>query len=315
MIEDLDGLILLPHLRVQNANAISGPLTWGFPPPSAFAGWVHALHRDLADPEIVLDGVGIVCHAFEPQTYRPSGRYHNRFCLTRNPVGKDGKPMGTVEEGRAHLEVSLVIGVQGDLDQEEGEDLADKVLQRALTKRLAGGSLLEPGIHKRLKPDYLELSGYLEGDQELFRKFRRRLMPGFALMNRHRILEEHLQEIRQQNPQASSLDAFLELVRLNVDPVLEDPQDPEKVTWQASRTKPGWLVPLPVGYGAISPLYAPGEVQNTRDSETLFRFVECLYSLGEWVSPHRLEYPQEMLWHHQADPNAGVYLLTQPEIN
>ena len=42
-----DGLLLLPHLRVQNANAISSPLTWGFPAPTAFLGFVHALERRL----------------------------------------------------------------------------------------------------------------------------------------------------------------------------------------------------------------------------------------------------------------------------
>ena len=39
--------LLLPNLRVQNANAISGPFSWGFPAPSAFTGFVHALSRKL----------------------------------------------------------------------------------------------------------------------------------------------------------------------------------------------------------------------------------------------------------------------------
>ena len=44
-MSDVFALVLLPHLKVQNANAISGPLTWGFPSPTAFAGFVHALER------------------------------------------------------------------------------------------------------------------------------------------------------------------------------------------------------------------------------------------------------------------------------
>jgi CRISPR-associated protein Csy2 len=67
-------------------------------------------------------------------------------------------------------------------------------------------------------------------------------------------------------------------------------------------------VPLPVGYGAISPLYEAGQVANARDDQTPFRFVECLYSLGEWKSPHRIQGPDELLWHHQADPEHGLYL-------
>ena len=42
------GLLVLPRLKVQNANAISSPLTWGFPPPSAFLGFAHALERRLS---------------------------------------------------------------------------------------------------------------------------------------------------------------------------------------------------------------------------------------------------------------------------
>ena len=47
-MRDISGLIVLPHLRVQNANAISGPLSWGFPSPTAFTGFVHALERQFA---------------------------------------------------------------------------------------------------------------------------------------------------------------------------------------------------------------------------------------------------------------------------
>ena len=66
-------------------------------------------------------------------------------------------------------------------------------------------------------------------------------------------------------------------------------------------------MPLPIGYAGISPLYAPGEVANSRDDSTPFRFVESLYSLGEWVSPHRLDTLEQLLWTHEADPNAGLY--------
>ena len=42
------GLLILPRLQVQNANAVSGPLTWGFPAPTAFTGFAHALDRRLS---------------------------------------------------------------------------------------------------------------------------------------------------------------------------------------------------------------------------------------------------------------------------
>ncbi len=314
MTDMLDGLILLPRLRVENANAISGPLTWGFPAPSAFTGFVHALQRKFGSRVIRLDGVGIVCHRFEPQVHKPSGKYHYRFNLARHPMGQDGKPSGTIEEGRAHLEVSLLIGVYGDLEQREGVAFAKKLHCAAQSMRLAGGSIHPSLSGARYQAEYLEMSGTIEGEEKAFRKLRRRLLPGFALINRHDLLCEHLAELRQQQPEVTPLDALLSLSRLNVDPVVPDPQHPEKVTWQTSRVRPGWLVPLPVGYGAISQIYPAGEVQKARDTITPFCFVESLYSLGEWLSPHRLSHPAQCLWYHQADPDAGLYLCSHNQI-
>lgn len=304
-----DGLILLPRLRVENANAISGPLTWGFPAPSAFTGFVHALHRRLGDEEIALDGAGIVCHRFEPQVYRPGGGYHYRFNLARHTVGRDGKLPGTVEEGRAHLEISLLIGVYGDCDAEDGADLAAKIQQTIQGMRLAGGSIRPPIAEEKRQPlaEFLELSGSQTGDEQLFRKLRRRLLPGFALLNRHALFLEHIEQRRTEQPEYNALDALLELCALHVNPIA-DPDDPQKVAWRAARARPGWLVPLPVGYGAVSPLHPPATVRGARDDTTPFRFVEALYSLGEWISPHRIQHPLEMLWHHRADPDAGLYL-------
>ena len=78
------------------------------------------------------------------------------------------------------------------------------------------------------------------------------------------------------------------------------------MTWTL-RPKAGWLVPLPIGYAGISPLYAAGEVAQTRDETTPFRFVESLYTLGEWVSPHRLDTLAQLLWTQEADPATGLY--------
>jgi len=40
-------LLLLPHLKVHNANALSSPFTIGFPAMTAWLGAVHALQRKL----------------------------------------------------------------------------------------------------------------------------------------------------------------------------------------------------------------------------------------------------------------------------
>src|SRR5437899_339136 len=54
-------LLVLPRLRVQNANAISSPMTWGFPAITAFTGLMTALERRL-EPEagVAFYGVGVI---------------------------------------------------------------------------------------------------------------------------------------------------------------------------------------------------------------------------------------------------------------
>ena len=306
-MSDVFALVLLPHLKVQNANAISGPLTWGFPSPTAFAGFAHALERKFAaELDEGFAGVGIVCHHFEPQVFQPPGRRTQVFRLTRNPVGKDGGTQALVEEGRAHMEVSLVIAVRDYKDEVDGKDLAERLHYAAQGMRLAGGSLLHQE-GKRYQAQWWPLAGDIEGDARIFRRLRRRLLPGFALVQRGDLLAGHLAEMRATQPDSNALDALLDLSRLNIEPVVSQADEAGlPVKWEIRR-KPGWLVPLPIGYAGISTLYAPGEVENARDAATPFRFVESLYSLGEWVSPHRLNDLSQLLWTQETDAANGIY--------
>lgn len=307
MTEPCYGLLLLSHLRVQNANAISGPLSWGFPAPSAFTGFAHALQRRFAGKAGAnFGGVGIVCHAFEPQVSRPAGRRTLTFNLTRNPNDKDGDAPALIEEGRAHLDVSLVIGVRDYLPQDEGESFAAEVLAIVSGMRLAGGSLQPAVSPARTVVQWWPLSGYAQADVESFRKLSRRLLPGFALVHRPDLLIARLNELREAEPDASAHAALLDLVRLNIEPQPDDADQPDACEW-GIRRRPGWLVPLPIGYAALSPLYPPGSVERSRDTETPFRFVESLYSLGEWVSPHRLSTLEQLFWTHETDLDAGLY--------
>ena len=300
-------LILLPRMQIQNANAVSGPLTWGFPSPTAFTGFVHALERRLAD-ELTegFGGVGIVCHKFEPQVTKPAGKYTQVFQLTRNPLGKDGKSAAIVEEGRTHMEISLVIAFHDYIDSDDVNDFLEKVTRTVHSMRLAGGSILPMREGKRYRAQYWLLPQDEVGMADRFRRFRRQLLPGFALVQREDRLQTRLTEIKQTNPQATALDALLDLSRLNIEPDQPNPDIPEEKQWGV-RKQPGWLVPIPVGYAAISPLHGPGDVTNARDESTPFSFVENLYSLGEWLSPHRVATLQQILWHQHADTDKGIY--------
>jgi CRISPR-associated protein Csy2 len=316
--ENFGAVLLLPRLKIQNANAVSSPMTWGFPSPSAFTGFVHALQLRLNanGHDLCLGGVGIVCHAFEPQVFLPPGRRTHVFRLSRNPVDKDGATVAIVEEGRAHLEISLVFTVAGKglpVNEAKYTALASEILSVAQGMRIAGGSIIHHPERKKYPAQWLVWDHEdHEKCHKVFQALRRRLLPGFALVSREQLLARHLDTMQKSAPDTNALDALLDLCRLNIEPAALDKPDGGsvgQVTWNLRRPYRGWLVPLPIGYAAISPLYAPGEVRNARDDSAPFRFVESVISLGEWVSPHRVPQLEQLLWHHHAQPDAGLYRL------
>ena len=303
---EINTLLTLPRLRVQAANAVSGPLTWGFPSPTAFTGFAHALERRLAtDLPAGFQGIGIICHRFEPQIFRPAGSFTRVFCLTRNPVSKNGGSAPLVEEGKAHLEVTLVIGLADWVSEDDRNALLATINKAVMSMRLAGGSILPqlPGSRYLVRLDTWPSA---DADRrELFRRLRRYWLPGFALILREDRLTEALKKLREAEPHATPLDALLDLSRLNIEPSAE--LEPDGSTQWHIRRREGWLVPLPVGYAGLSELHEPGQVLNSRDSETPVRFVESLHSLGEWVSPHRFERLDQLFWYDEVESEAGIY--------
>ena len=315
-----EAVLVLPHLRVQNANAVSSPMTWGFPAITAFIGLMHALARRLpADSGLEFLGVGVICHDFEAQV--TEGGYTRAFRLTRNPVDKDGSTMAIVEEGRIHLDITLVFLVNlatshwADTARQQQADLVGNTLAEM---RVAGGSVL-PSLpaahagHRRPARPQLRLLPDNPGDREKdFQRLSRRWLPGFALVARDDLLQSHLAQLQKANAQATVLDAWLDLSRLNHRAVRMAGVDnktgeaSETVEWVTERAK-GWTVPIPVGYAALSPLHDAGTVANARDMATPFRFVEAAYSVGQWVSPHRLHSLDDLLWYGQHDEAIGLY--------
>lgn len=307
---DFDHLLVLPHLRVQNANAVSSPLTHGFPSITAFLGLMWALERKARAQglDVAFKAVGVVCHDYQEQI-SDSG-FVKSLRLTRNPVGKNGKTAAIVEEGRIHLDMSLLLAVdspRGNNDPEARQADITAIAELLATMRIAGGTLLPPQQpwRHRYQPYAIELTG-TEADREaVFRRARMRLLPGFTLVSRDDRLEERLTALQATNPQASRLDAWLSLSRINWR--WQPEGDSGKGKWANDRHGKGWIVPMPVGYGALGDVHPPGSVANARDANTPFRFVESLYSIGEWISPHRVESPRHMLWYADSGPDEGLY--------
>ena len=213
-----------------------------------------------------------------------------------------------------HMEITLVFSVSGGFVREAQEihaAIANTILEELSGMRIAGGSVL-PGRDWRSRPELVLLGGDAEDLRRNFRYLRRRWLPGFALVSRDKLLRNRLAHLRKATPTATALDALLDLARFNWQPVrpeaIADESDttPKRVEWKPE-PRDGWIVPIPVGYGALSELFPPGHVQNARDGKTSFRFVESLYSIGQWVSPHRLTDVNQLLWYATTDTESGLY--------
>lgn len=305
----MKSLLVLKHISVQNANAISG-LTWGFPAITHFLGFSHALSRFVqAEHDVSLGGCAVICHQHQVLASQPSGYGEYLFSLTRNPLTKEGKTAPFNEEGRVHLDVSLVIECDFTLnsidfdtdDEDQDRQLFEQQLKNKIyTMRLAGGTILEIG-----QVEYLPLSEVAEQREKTFRRLMLKMLPGFLLVDRKELLVEHFRQIKEEQPDAELLDAWLDFSALKyvAQPQVKEGQPADEKTsadWvRIDKPAQGWLVPIMTGYKAISPLYEAGDVAHTRDAETPFRFVESVYSIGQWLSPHRVKNIDQIFWHYQ----------------
>lgn len=302
-------ILVLPRIRVQNANAISSPLTWGFPSITAFTGLATALARRIqADTEntalsgIALNGsIGVVCHGFDAQV--TEGGYTHSFCLTRNPLLSNGASAAIVEEGRAHLDITLVLEVSINdalLNDELRVQCAAAIREHLAAMRIAGGSVMPNQHPHHKKPSIVLLPDDSEKREKEFKRLARQWLPGFALVGRDDLLQPSL----QSSSHFSLLDSWLKHAQLTYRATKNEANG--AVEWTRDERK-GWLVPIPVGYAALSELHPAGSVAGARDSGVPFRFVESVYSIGEWVSPHRLRNAEQMLWRTQFDADKGLY--------
>ncbi len=86
------GYLLLSRIKIDDANTISGPLTYGFPAITGFTGAVHALSRKImADSRfghLSLGGVLVACYDCQLKVYRVNRYRDYTFIQTRNPLKK-----------------------------------------------------------------------------------------------------------------------------------------------------------------------------------------------------------------------------------
>lgn len=308
----MSSLIILRHVQIENANAIAG-LTYGFPGITHFLGYTHALSRKLqASHGLTLDGCGIVCHQHQVRYYQPHGWGDYVFAQSRHPLTKEGDTAPIVEEGKMHLTVSLLLECKGLIANGDSgvAELSRHLALICPSMRLAGGTI--NAIKQVEIVSIPEDTGRME---RFSRRQFRRLLPGFALLDRTFLLTEQFKTLQSENPDAEFIDAWLDFVALKAEaePILaegEELNETIKANWRyLPKPAGGWLAPITTGYRAISPVYQAGHVSNTRDTQTPFAFVEPVYGIGEWCSPHRLHSIEQLLWRYHHQEQDGVWYL------
>lgn len=300
--------LLFDHVRIHDVNAIASPLTYGFPSVGGFLGAMHALSRKITGhgEPIYLDGVLIASHHCDVQVYRSAPFRDYTFKLARHPLGKDGKSRPIIEEGKVHLDVSLVVEVRCSAvalyHNDEQKEFCTQMKEMLMRQRIAGGSVLSIKEVRLFRAD--SKVSYIIG----------KLFPAFVLMSAQSDLLEITEQLKKENAEATHLDALIATAKLAHNPL-------ESGKWEAKSVKRdrGWLVPIHLGYQAISPLFAPDEVKEMRDNEQQSQFVEAIYGLGKWVFAPRLSSQfDKAFWRYKSlssqDSNNDIYLFDQNPI-
>ncbi|EGM6703830.1 type I-F CRISPR-associated protein Csy2 [Salmonella enterica subsp. enterica serovar Nigeria] len=284
----MSNLIIIRNIRVEYANSAAG-LTYGFPAITAFLGFTHALSRKLSAAHgVTLHETAVI--AYECQQLTTEKAYEEyRFNVSRNPLRKSGDVSPFNGECKMHMTISLLIKSHGSLKFGDigAQQLADEIAELIPDMRIAGGLVVGLG---RVKVTALP------EDEKAAKRIGYSLLPGFALT---------LNALPPGRPED-----FLRIAALEVQAMPNG--DDGSAEWRViPYGKPGYLVPLMVGYRAVSPVLEPGAVKEARDQSKPFSFVEPVHAVGEWRSPHRVQSLDEIFWRYETAP--GYYLCRSGE--
>jgi CRISPR-associated protein Csy2 len=303
-------VLILSHLKIHNANALSSPFTIGFPAMTAWLGFVHALERKLNRvglSELMLHSAAVVSHRCDVQTHKGEGDFVNSILGTRNPSVFDEqykKKYGSryqskfeapltspsfIEEARCHLDVSLVIEWSGNEDEVQQPEFTQQLQAVIAMMKVAGGDVLSVR-----KPSVKSVITEQDTSQVL-----RQLMPGHVLVERRDLMVAAMQQ------GDDAIDALLGY--LTVHHHSEQLED-QSIVWHSQRKTSGWIVPIATGFQGISPL---GEAKNQRDLNVPHRFAESVVTLGEFVMVHKIKHLDDILWQYHPDLENDLYLCQQ----
>jgi len=287
-------ILLLPHIEVHNANALSSPYTIGFPAMTAWLGAVHVLQRKVNGggvQNVVFSNMAVVSHKIDLQTHKGVGDYVYSIIGTGNPLDKNGERPSFIEEARCHLDVSLLIEYSG-IDKGDEGALREQVVHHLNgTMKIAGGDILS-----FQQPEFYKVE---EGNDSDLRNLTRKVMPGYALIERREWMIDAMKDGQD------ALDALLDYLAIHHS---SEQDNADSVTWTSHRKTSGWIVPIATGFHGIT---EPGTAKNQRDPDAPHRFAESVVTLGEFRMPHRINSLDEILWSYHTDLKNNLYLCQQ----
>jgi CRISPR-associated protein Csy2 len=301
-MSNIKRLLLLPHIKIHNANALSSPFTIGFPAMTAWLGAVHALQRKLnanGFSNLKFNSAGVISHQCDLQTHKGIGDFVHSIIGTGNPLDKTGSRSAFIEEARCHLDVSLVIEYTG-IEKDDEQAIQEKITHLLnYNMKVAGGDILTFNT-----PQFFKIA---EGNEQDTRALTRKLMPGYALIERRDLMVEAMSEGQD------AIDALLDylVIHHQCKPAsnnAEQENTENNGDWSSNRKAKGWLVPIATGFHALTDL---GQAKNQRDPEVEHRFAESVVTLGEFKMPHNIKSIGEILWRYQTEIDNNLYLCTQ----
>lgn len=293
-------ILLIPKIKVLNANALSSPYTIGFPAMTAWLGAMHALQRllNIQFPKLSFESIAVVSHSMNLQTHKGQGEYIHSIIGTSNPLQPKGGNFERppfIEEARCHLIVSLAIEYNGIEKDDEDDFLKDVKLQLYKSMKIAGGDVLSFKLLEVLK---------VIDDNDL-KKLNRKLMPGYVIIERRDLMLKAMQQGQD------AIEAMLDYLTIkHRSEEIESEKEEKKVRWSCRRKEAGWIVPIAAGFHGITEL---AQAQNQRDPNVSHRFAESVVTLGEFIMPYRLSNLDNMLWHYHVDLEKNLYLCQQKE--
>lgn len=289
--------VVIPRMRVQNANMQSNGLLLGGVPLFAANMFAHHLARQLGTQE---QGIIYIHHDQQRlggQAYgrfTPAQRRGAVFIGKKDYSSKNKYVLSLQPTASCHLEFSLVIKFSSSRISPEK---LTNILKRS---RFAGGQIIE----------FLDITTHAENELEAALK---KIKTGFAILDRQDLLVEY-----QQRRQINRVQAFTQLLALKADALRAFFNDQNL----------SWISATNLGYALLEPLTDQrAGIRQAQDQETTAHaYAEPLtgivqyFSLGEILRKnteaeddtwHNL---QKLLWTYHW-PQDDIFLLKQNCVN